>query len=184
VTKPRRWRTVVVVVAAGGALFGLAGCAAVFYLMFIGIERDVVAMPALSMTVVDENGAAVSGADVVLEHRTEPHGNLEARLSVVTGVDGRVATSLDKETERVLPLCMHGVPGHRHFVCVDHPGARPVLIELAPTEATITLTVSLRRDPSHTHDCTGDLDAMLLTSRTSRPDIQAGAEHVITVREP
>ena len=182
--KRSRWGLVLVVLAAGGIALAALGCGLVFWVTFIGIEQDAVTMPQMSITVVDEDGTAVPGADVVIEHRTEPHGQLHARTELLTDADGRLSTRLEMETERILPLCMHGVPWHRHYVCVNHPGATPVILEVESTEETVRATIALRRDPSNTHDCSQDLDHLELMSRTDRPDVLTDAAHVTSAGEP
>jgi hypothetical protein len=138
----------------------------------------------MTIDVVDEEGSAVPAARVVIEHRTEPHGRLEERFEIATDEAGRATTDLAMNTERVYPLCMHGVPAHRHFVCVDHPGAMPVVMEVASTQAAVAIAVPLRRDPSNSHACANDLDSMFFTARTPRTDITTHADHVFSASEP
>jgi hypothetical protein len=184
VTTRKRWGALVIALVVGSAAVSLLFCGGVFYVMFVGVERESVSVPAMNIDVVDEEGAAVPGARVSIEHRTEPHGRLEERFEISTDEAGRATTDLSVVTERVFPLCMHGVPAHRHFVCVDHPGATPVVMEVASTEVPLDITVPLRRDPSHSHACGQDLDTMLLTARTPRSDVSANADHVFSASEP
>lgn len=181
----RRPRSAIVLgLAIGGAFLFVAFSGAVFFLMFVGIEVEAVTTPQMTLTVVDEEGVPVEGALVTVEHRTEPHGQLHARTELRTGPGGSLVTRLETEVERILPLCMHGVPQHRHFVCIAQAGAQPVLLEVESTDALIVATVALRRDASNTHDCSGDLDHLLLVARTERPDVLADASHVLQASEP
>ncbi len=184
-TKRRRWGAAVALLVAGSGLVSLLFCGGVFYVMFIGIEREVVAMPAFVIDVVDEDGQPVPGARVVIEHYTEPHHVREERLEHLAGDEGRVETERVMTTERAYPLCIHGILEHHQTVCVDHPGAMPVVLEVYAAEpAPVVVTVPLRRDPSGSHGCADDLHTMRLSARTPRNDIAASADGVVRASEP
>lgn len=105
-------------------------------------EREVVTQPGVSVVVRDATGS-IEGAKVTWFWSSDPHNRFEGSGSAIT--DGRGAAAFEKQvsTERVMPLCMHGVPFHNMSVCVESPGHRSVafaLVDLAAqTDATVTL---------------------------------------------
>ncbi len=167
----------------GSALVSLAFCGGLFYVFFIGLDSETISMPQMRIAVTDEEGVPVPGATVVIEHSTQPHHRLEERVELTADDHGLATTDLVVTTEKIYPLCMHGVPGHQHYVCIAHPGAMPVVLQLEETRDPIAIEVPLRRDPSNTHSCTDDVNAMFFSARTPRGDIES-ADHVSSAREP
>lgn len=89
---------------------------------YVVCTQRVVERPAVSIEVVDAAGRSVADAQVVLHWWSHPHHRHHASHVLRTDAAGRASTTELSHLEMVWPLCMHGVPAHRHTVCVSAPG--------------------------------------------------------------
>jgi hypothetical protein len=84
--------------------------------------RTVVENPKLVIDVVGPDGKPVPSARVVVAHLSHPHSRFEGSQEYTAGPTGRVSTDEKLGSERIAPLCMHGVPQHFYVVCASGPG--------------------------------------------------------------
>ena len=85
-------------------------------------HRRVVTTPAVTVTVVDAEGAPVAGAHVVVHHWSYPYGRLEQSYPFEADERGVVEVEGGEKGEKVMPFCMHGVPEHHYTVCAGAAG--------------------------------------------------------------
>jgi hypothetical protein len=164
--------------ALGGAFVAL-----LFAVLFTGVEREIVTRPSAAITVVGEDGAPVSGARVRFVWSSAPHHVVHETADFVADDSGRVTVELRKETERIHPFCMHGVPEHGFELCVESDGRAPVVLQLAPTEAGLDLRVTLRdeTDPAQDGPRCETMDRPWF--REPRPDIVAASPQIWSADE-
>lgn len=111
-------------IGVGVALL-LGCCVGAIGLSFTGCTRARVVQPAVDISIRSERGP-LSGATVEHVWWSNPHGVVHQTSSHSVGANGRFELSRLRDTERVMPLCMHGVPEHEHQLCVDAEGYSPV----------------------------------------------------------
>ena len=108
---------------------------------YCATRRTVVARPAVTIVVVDERGAPVAGAEVVVHWWSYPHRRLHESFAMATGPDGQVTPNADERRETIHPFCMHGVPQHEHTICAGAPGKGWASAQLPDGAQTLTLTL-------------------------------------------
>lgn len=119
-------RTTRITLGIGAGVAILLGCCiGAMALPFVGCSRSVVVQPAVDV-VVRSAERPLSGAHVEHVWWSSPHGMVHATSTHSVATDGRLVLSKLLEEERVMPLCMHGVPEHAHQFCIDAEGYRPV----------------------------------------------------------
>ena len=123
-------------IAAGVAIL-LGCCIGAIALPFIGCNRTFVAQPAVDIAVGTADGPVTTGE---VEHVwwSDPHSVVHATDLQPIRPDGRIVFTKRHEEERVMPLCMHGVPFHQHQVCVDAEGYQPVGFIVSDLELPVT----------------------------------------------
>lgn len=105
-------------------------------------RRTIVTRPAVTVNVVDANGAPVAGAEVVVWWWSYPYRQVHERYVATSGADGRAVFASASKGETIAPLCMHGVPQHEHTVCVDVPGKGHGEVELEKSGQTVTIELA------------------------------------------
>lgn len=122
----------------------LGCCVGAIGLAFTGCTRGRVLQPAVEVSVRSARGPLRSAT---VEHVwwSNPHGTVHETSSHSVDDSGRLELSLITDTERIMPLCMHGVPEHQHQLCVDAEGYRP--IGLIVRDHRVPVTGELELDP-------------------------------------
>lgn len=96
---------------------------------FVPVPRTVVVTPRARVSVVrSEDGRPIAGATVVLARWSDPHDQPQGRWTAATDAHGEARFSRREQSERVLPLMMHGVPFYRWNLCAEAPGRAPRLV--------------------------------------------------------
>jgi len=111
-------------IGAGVALL-LGCCVSAVALPLVGCSRTFVVEPAVDVVVVSAEGP-LSSATVEHVWWSSPHGMVHSTSTYPVAPNGRFELAKRLEEERIMPLCMHGVPEHEHQFCVEAEGYRPV----------------------------------------------------------
>lgn len=120
-----------------GVTILLGCCIGAIALPFVGCNRTFVSQPAIDVVVGSADGPL---ADADAEHVwwSDPHAVVHSTTTRPVASDGRFRLEKLHDQERVMPLCMHGVPFHQHQFCVDAPGYRPVGFIVRDVELPVT----------------------------------------------
>jgi len=133
------------------------------------LSKSVVTQPQMTVDVVDDHGKPLESAEVRYYRWSNPHHRLDGEADLATDPSGQAAFARTETTEKVFPLCMHGVPEHHISVCVKKKGHRTVVFELeSPSSAT---AVSVALHPGETVEC--DFEKLRFPSGKERTDIRA-----------
>jgi hypothetical protein len=108
-----------------GVALLLGCCISAIALPFVGCSRDFVVQPAVDVVARSAEGPL---SDASVEHVwwSNPHGKVHGTASHPVAPDGRLELTKRLDEERIMPLCMHGVPEHQHQFCVEAEGFRPI----------------------------------------------------------
>lgn len=117
----------------------LALCALCAALTFCA--RTIRTRPPVSLTVVDEQGAPVPFAHVTLHWWSHPHARLHRTSRFTADGDGRLRLTEKTRVERVMPLCIHGVPEHHYTFCADKRGRGWALADWRPGASKVELAL-------------------------------------------
>ena len=145
--------TKVAIGIAAGITILLGCCVGALALPFVGCNRSFVVQPELDVLVRSADGP-LNMAEVEHVWWSDPHGNVHATSTDPVRSDGRIVFAKRHEQERVMPLCMHGVPFHQHQFCVDAPGYQPVGFLVRDLELPVTGEIVLEPGEG---ECTGQV---------------------------
>lgn len=125
-----------------GVALLLGCCLSAVALPFVGCSRTFVVQPAVDVVVVSAEGP-VGGASVEHVWWSNPHHTVHSTSTHAVAADGRFELTKRLEEERIMPLCMHGVPEHEHQFCVEAEGYRPIGFIVRDHTAVVTGEVIL-----------------------------------------
>lgn len=149
-------------VGVGIMALGLCCAVPVVFTLF-ACRRDFVRRPDVDVVATGPEGP-VEGARVTHTWWSHPHSQVHDEAMSVTGADGRIRLELEIEEETIMPLCMHGVPGHHHTVCVEADGYRPVAFEMHAERTPVRGELRMRRGEAEAR-CGGARDGLLAEPR-------------------
>jgi len=133
------------------------------------LSRSVVTQPQMTVDVVDDAGRPLELAEVRYYRWSNPHHRLDGEANQATDSAGQAAFAKTEASERVFPLCMHGVPEHHIKVCVQKKGHRTVVFDLDSPSSSTTVSVPLRAGESV--EC--EFDDVRFPNGKERADIRA-----------
>ena len=105
--------------ALGAIAFAMLGC------LPIPVKQESLAFPAMTLTVKDQEGAALEGVKVQLyRHEIAPHWRPEAlgERTTTTDANGNAAFEHELHDKQTYPLMMHGVGFDAWHICLEKQG--------------------------------------------------------------
>lgn len=163
-------RSTKIAMGIGVGMFLLVGCCVgMVFLPFIGCSREFVRQPDVNIVVAGTEGP-VAGALVEQVWWSDPHGVVHSTTTHTTSPDGRIVLRKQHEEERIMPLCMHGVPFHQHQFCFDAEGYKPVGLLVRDHEQSVSGEIILEPGEG---TCTGQVGygSALPTTSVSNADV-------------
>jgi len=137
-----------------GLLLLCGCCVAGFGVSLSACTRARVVQPAAD---ISTRSAAGPLTEATVEHVwwSSPHGMVHQTTSHDVDDSGRLELSLLRDTERIMPLCMHGVPEYHHQLCVDAEGYRPVGLVVRDDHLPVTGELELEPGEGSCHGQVG-----------------------------